>query len=250
MNIAVVTGASSGMGKYFSLMIPDYFNNIDEIWLIARREDKLIGVSKYISVPCKVIKGDLCSKETYTRLSNALNEKNVNVKLLVNCAGFGKNGTFENIAVSNDNIQSDMVNVNCTSLVRMCEVMIKYMKPGSRIINVASGSAFCPQPGFAVYAATKSFVLSFSRAVGMELKKKKIYVTAVCPGPVDTEFFNTAGNITSPVKKLVMAKPEKVVKKALNDSLKKKELSVYGMSIKLSHIVSKIIPHKLIMRFF
>ena len=84
----------------------------------------------------------------------------------------------------------------------------------------------------------------------MELKDRHIYVTAVCPGPVDTEFFDTAGQISSPVKKLVMARPEKVVKKALNDSLKKKELSVYGISIKLSHIASKIFPHKLIMRFF
>ena len=250
MNIAVVTGASSGMGEYFSLMIPDYFKNIDEIWLIARRKKKLTEISKYISIPCRILNGDLLDDSFYVKLSEELNDKSINVGLLVNCAGFGKNGTFESIAAKNAHIQSDMVRLNCCSVIRMCEAILSHMNKDSRIINVASGSAFCPQPGFAVYAATKSFVLSYSRALKMELKDRHIYVTAVCPGPVDTEFFDTAGQISSPVKKLVMARPEKVVKKALNDSLKKKELSVYGISIKLSHIASKIFPQKLIMRFF
>ena len=249
MNIAVVTGASSGMGRYFALMIPDYFKNIDEIWLVARRKERLQDISKYISVPCKIFSGDLCNSDVYNQMSEALNE-NSSIKVLVNCAGFGKNGTFEDIVKENDHMQSDMVNLNCTSLVKMCELFIKYMKRGSRIINVASGSAFCPQPGFSIYAATKSFVLSFSRSLGVELNNRKIYVTAVCPGPVDTDFFNTAGEITSPVKKFVIAKPEKVVKRALEDSLKKKELSVYGISMKFSHIASKILPSKLIMKFF
>lgn len=250
MNIAIVTGASSGMGKYFSLMIPDYFKDVDEIWLIARRKNRLDEITRYISVPCKVFQGDLCDDNIYNKLNSELKEYNATVKLLVNCAGFGKNGTFENILKEDDHIQSNMVELNCTSLIKMCETSLGYMGKNSRIINVASGSAFCPQPGFAVYAATKSFVLSYSRALKAELKDKNIFVTAVCPGPVDTEFFNTAGKITSPLKKLVIARPEKVVKKALKDSLNKKELSVYGISIKLSRLAAKIFPHKFIMRFF
>lgn len=250
MNIAVVTGASSGMGKYFSLMIPDYFKDIDEIWLIARREERLTDLAKYTHISAKIFVGDLLESEVFLKLESELKNSKANVKLLVNSAGFGKNGTFMNILKGKPLMQKDMVSLNCASLTQMCEVVLPYMKKGGRIINVASGAAFCPQPKFAVYAATKSFVLSFSRALNEELKSRNISVTAVCPGPVDTEFFNTAGNITSPLKKLMIAKPEKVVKKALKDSIKKKELSVYGLSMKVSRIGSKILPTKLLMKFF
>ena len=250
MNIAIVTGASSGMGRLFALMIPDYFQEIDEIWLVARREQRLNDLSKYISIPVKIFQGDLCCNDIFNKLSFELKKKNYNVSVLINSAGFGKTGTFKSIINENAHIQSDMVNLNCVSLTRMCEVMLPYMHKDSRIINVASGASFCPQPKFAVYAATKAYVLNFSRALNMELCKRDIYVTSVCPGPVDTEFFNTAGNITSPIKKLMIAKPEKVVKKALVDSIKKKELSVYGIAMKMSHFASKLIPNKLIMKFF
>ena len=250
MNVAIITGASSGMGRYFSLMTPLYFKDVDEIWLIARRKNILEDIATYIDIPCKVLAGDLLAEDIYTKTDDLLKSRNASVKLLVNCAGFGKNGYFEKIEKDNHCMQSSMVSLNCTAVVKMCEVVLKYMHNGSHIINVASGAAFCPQPGFSVYAATKSFVLSFSRSLGAELKNRKIYVTAVCPGPVDTEFFNTAGQITSSVKKLVIAKPDKVVKKALSDSLRKKELSVYGLSMKFSHLASKIIPKRLIMKFF
>ena len=123
------------------------------------------------------------------------------------------------------------------------------MKQGGRIIQLASSAAFLPQPKFSVYAATKSYVLSFSRALNEELRKHKIYVTAVCPGPVDTEFFDRAekGADTLFIKKLVMARPEKVVAKALLDARNKKEISVYGLLMQLFYVMSKILPHKLML---
>ena len=137
-----------------------------------------------------------------------------------------------------------------------------------------------PQPGFAVYAASKSFVLSYSRALAVELKKKNIYVTAVCPGPVETEFFGIAldGGKLAPIKKLtmaepkkvvkteffdiaettgeiplykrlVMANPKKVVKKALMDSMKGKRISVYGPWMKAFYVLCRIVPHEILMGF-
>lgn len=104
-----------------------------------------------------------------------------------------------------------------------------------------------PQPGFATYAASKAYVLSFSRALGQELKKRKISVTAVCPGPVDTEFFQAAGSPVHPSKKRFMAKPKDVVKKALRDAESKKPVSVYGIPMKLVHLAGKILPTRVVL---
>lgn len=114
---------------------------------------------------------------------------------------------------------------------------------------MASAAGFCPQPGFSVYAATKSFVLSFSRSLASELISKGIFVTAVCPGPVDTEFFEVSGPITSAFKKMTMAEAPEVVKQALKDSMKKKQLSIYGLPMQLSYLGSKLLPHRLLMKF-
>ena len=119
-------------------------------------------------------------------------------------------------------------------------------------MTTASASAFLPQPGFAEYAATKSYVLSLSRALNVELKHKKIYVTAVCPGPAKTNFFNIAEeNASSPwYKKFFYAEPNKVVNKAIRDCMRKKEVSVYSISMNLLRFFTKIIPHRIILKFF
>ena len=126
------------------------------------------------------------------------------------------------------------------------------MTKNSRILQFASAAAFLPQPGFAIYAATKAFVLSYSRALSMELKRRQIYVTAVCPGPVKTEFFaiaETTGKIPL-YKRLAMADPKRVVKKALRDSMMGKPVSVYGPLMKAFWLLSKLCPHELILSLF
>ena len=122
------------------------------------------------------------------------------------------------------------------------------MGRGSRIVNLASAAAFCPQKDFAVYAATKAYVLSFSRALGSELKACGIYVTAVCPGPVDTEFFTVSGELANPLKKLTLAGAPQVVHKALSDSRKKRAVSVYGAGMQAARLGAKIVPHSLILK--
>ena len=106
-----------------------------------------------------------------------------------------------------------------------------------------------PQPSFAVYSATKSYVISFSRALREELKKKKIAVTAVCPGPVDTPFFSGLENVKEYKKKYAIT-PQKVAKKAMKASRKNKALSIPTFSMKMVQLSSKIIPLSLIMKFY
>lgn len=143
-----------------------------------------------------------------------------------------------------------MVRLNCEALCAVTHMVLPYMSKNSRIIQYASSASFLPQPGFAIYAATKSFVLSYSLALGEELKGRGICVTAVCPGPVKTEFFDiaeTTGRIPL-YKRLTMADPVKVVKLAIRDSLMGKPVSVYGFLMKSFRLLCKIVPHGVILK--
>ena len=248
MKIAVVTGASSGMGREFVRQISSFYRSLDEIWVIARRRERLEELRGESRVPLRIFEGNLIKKQVYRELSCALEEEQPDILMLVNAAGFGKSGSVEAIASVDFRAQTDMVDLNCRALTRMTLFCLPYLGRGSRIINLASAAAFCPQPGFAVYAATKSYVLSFSRALGAELRRRGIYVTAVCPGPVDTEFFNISGALTNPLKKLTMAKAEDVVRRALKDSRAGREMSVYGIAMRAAFLGTRLVPHGLIMK--
>ena len=246
MKIAIVTGSSSGMGREFARQIEFLYNDLDEIWIIARRKNRLEELREQLSIKTRLFVGDLQSDKIYEDVERSLIEIDPKIKILVNAAGFGKVGNVEDITCKN---QTDMIDLNCCSLVRMTKLCIPYLSKGSRIINLSSASAFCPQPAFSVYAATKAFVLSFSRSLRMELIDLGITVTAVCPGPVATEFFNVSGKKeNNGIKDSVMARPEAVVKKALLDAEKGREMSVYGFSMKLCRIATKCIPHSVILK--
>lgn len=271
-NIIIITGASSGMGKEFVKQVDAHFPKVDEIWLIARRRDVLQEVADSCNHTCRVLALDLCAEESIKALREMLQQEKPNIRLLVNSAGYGilgpfyqdMNGSKKEEKVAGNSVgmdvyreddfeimqeQTGMVDLNCRVLTEVTYSCIPYMKANARIIQLASSAAFLPQPKFAVYAATKSYVLSFSRALNQELRSKKIYVTAVCPGPVNTEFFDRAekGQDTLLIKKLVMAKPEKVVIKALQDARDKKEMSVYGFLIQAFWLWAKMVPHKWIL---
>ena len=248
MRIAVVTGASSGLGREFVLQIEKRYKELDEIWVIARREERLRELENLCKSNIRVICGSLEETKLYEQMQHLLEVHLPNIRMLVNAAGFGKVGKVEEIASEDVTLQAKMVDVNCSALTKMTCICLPYMKEGSRIINVASAAAFCPQARFSVYAATKSYVLSFSRSLAQELRKKKIYVTAVCPGPVKTEFFDVAGEASSPIKKQMMADAKSVVRQALQDAIAGKEISVYGLPMKVSMIASKLLPHKLIIQ--
>lgn len=246
MKIAIVTGASSGMGREFVRQLGYFYKNLDEIWVIARRKERLEALAKESRVPLRIFAGDLQKKKVYKELRDALEKEQPDLRMLVNSAGFGKSGSVEEISSEKFRIQTDMVDVNCRSLTRMTLLCLPFLRAGSRIVNLASASAFCPQPHFSVYAATKSYVLSFSRSLGEELRKKGIVVTAVCPGPVDTEFFKFSGKPQNILKKLTMAKADRVVHQALKDCRSGKSVSVYGIPMKLTYFGTKLLPHGLL----
>ena len=248
MKIAVVTGASSGMGREFVRQIGFFYRNLDEIWVFARRKERLERLRNECRVPLRVFDGDLLKKQVYRQYSSELKEKNPDIRMLVNAAGFGKSGSFSVIASEDKKLQPKMIDLNCRALTRMIQLSLSRMGRGSRIINLASAAAFCPQNGFAVYAATKAYVLSLSMALSSELRLRGITVTAVCPGPVDTEFFRVSGELTAPLKKLTLAKAPAVVRKALKDSRKRREVSVYGVPMKTARIGAALLPHRLILR--
>lgn len=244
MKIAIVTGASSGMGREFVRQIEHLYKALDEIWVIARRRERLEELKSRMLTNVRIIEGDLLDDDIYEIVERLLKEKEPNIRMLVNAAGFGKKGEVKEISCK---YQLEMIDLNCKALTHMTKICIPYMCKGSRIVNLASAAAFCPQPSFSVYASTKSYVLSFSRSLGTELSRDGIYVTAVCPGPVETEFFDIAGKQDNPMKEATMVKPEAVVKQALIDSRDGKDVSVYGATMKVTKAATKILPHRLLL---
>ena len=247
MNIAVVTGASSGMGKEFVLQLSQYVC-VDEIWVIARRETVLASLREKVSVSVRPVPLDLCSQESYSQYAQLLEAEKPNVKLLVNAAGFGKFGDFRNIPLEED---LRMIDLNCKALVAMTRLTLPYMQRGSHILELDSLSAFQPVPYIATYGATKSFVLSYSRAIGAELKSQGIRVMAMNPGWVKTEFFDhalqTNGNEVQYYNHLWEAKD--VVTTGLKDLYKtKKDYSVHGLPVRNQVRLVKLLPHSLVMK--
>lgn len=246
-NIIVITGASSGIGMEFARQMDGHFANIDEFWLIARREEKLSRLAGQLRHKTRILPMDVTDRSAMDSLEDTVIEQNAVVRMLINCAGYGLMGYF---CEQEPEGELGMIRLNCEALTDLTHRMIPYMKKGSRIIQLASSAAFLPQPDFAVYAATKSYVLSFSRALGQELKAAGIYVTSVCPGPVDTPFFDIAESTgsTLAVKKMLMVSVDKVVAQALRDSYQRRPVSVCSLPIKAFQALAKTVPHGLILK--
>lgn len=242
MNIIIITGVSSGIGMEFAHQMDDYFTNIDEFWLIARRRDKLNELAASLKHKARVLCMDITKDAQLERLEDTIIEKKAVVRMLINAAGYGLMGDF---AGQDREDALGMIRLNCEALTNITHRMLPYMRRGSRIIQMASSAAFLPQIDFAVYAATKSYVLSFSRALGEELRDKGIYVTSVCPGPVDTPFFDIAEKTgsTLAIKKYTMVEAERVVDRALKDSYQKRTLSVCSIPIQAFAVATKLLPH-------
>lgn len=248
MKIAVVTGASSGIGREFAIQISKRYGKLDEIWLVARRKERMEELESILRVPVRIFAMDLCDEGDLHQFKEYLEELKPDIKLLVNSAGFGKIGRVDELDVVE---QCGMIDINCKALTMFTGLCLPYISTHSRIINMASAAAFSPQPNFAVYAATKAYVLSYSRALNVELKTRKITVTAVCPGPVDTEFFEVAGDSEGKsFKKNFRADVQKVVNQAIKDAAFGNETSIYGAAMKMAKGATKVLPQKAIMTLF
>lgn len=249
MSIAIVTGASSGMGKEFVYQLSKYVQ-VESIWVIARREEALKTLQQNVSVPVRPIPLDLCKEESFEAFAKILGEEKPDIQLLVNAAGFGKFGNFESIPLEED---CRMIDLNCKALVAMTRLCLPYMKTGSHILQLDSLSAFQPVPYITTYAATKSFVLSYTRAANAELKPRGIRMMAMNPGWVKTEFFNHAlqtndGHVQY-YNHLYEAKD--VVATGLKDLYKtKKEYSVHGLPIRNQVRLVKLLPHNIVMKIW
>lgn len=246
MNIAIITGASSGMGKEFALQLSKK-ETFDEIWVIARRMEALQALQAQIACPVVPISLDLCDSRSFDAYEALLKEKRPNVLVLVNAAGFGKFGKWENISLEDCN---RMIDLNCKALLNITQLTVPYMKPGSKIVELDSLSAFQPVPFITVYGATKSFVLSYSRAMGRELAPRGIRVMAVSPGWVKTEFFSHAFTSNQSdvqyFNRLYEAKD--VVTTAIRDLYhSRKDVSIHGLPVKAQVLGVKLLPHSLIM---
>lgn len=249
MKIAVITGASSGMGKEFVLKAA-MEEPFDEIWAIARSEERLKALQD--EVPCKIrpIPLDL-SKESSLEVYRALlAQEKPEVALLVNASGFGRFGPVAEIGPEES---ANMVDLNCRALTVLTELTLPYMREGGKIAEFASVAAFQPVPYITTYAATKAYVLSYSRALNVELRSRGIHVMAVCPYWTNSRFFDRAdpGEAKHIRKFTVMLDPAKVVAKAMHDLYHtNKDVSIYGAQVRLQVGAVKLLPHKLVMEVF
>ena len=241
MKIAVITGASSGIGREFVTQL-DASEAFDELWVIARRRERLEELASTVRAKIRVIALDLTDKTAVDAYAAQLAEHKPEIAVLVNAGGFGQ---FTAVADTSLDTLYGMIDLNARALVGMTYVSLPYMKAGSRVYQMGSLSSFQPVPYIGVYGATKAFVLSFSRALNVELKSRGIRVMAVCPGWVRTEFLNRAAEEPDVLRHygcFYMA-PD-VVARAMRDMEKKKEVSAYGVQTRTLILLSKILPHR------
>ena len=249
MKIAIVTGASSGMGREFVTQLSAWVQ-VDEIWAIARRADALEELKQESAVPVRPLSMDLLKEESFQVLEAMLAEEKPDIKLLVNAAGFGKFGAYHKVSVADD---CRMIDLNCRALVLMTRLCIPYMKEGSHILQLDSLSAFQPVPYITTYGATKAFVLSYTRAMIRELKGTGIRMMAMNPGWVKTEFFNHAMKTnTGEVQYFnILYEAKDVVATGLKDLYRtRKDYSVHGLPIRNQVRLVKLVPHGIVMRIW
>lgn len=241
--IAIVTGASGGLGKAFvALLIKE---NLDEIWCVARNAEKLFELKAAYGDKIIPLSLDLSKQQSIEHIQKMLEEERPSIAYVINNAGIGESlGSYKDLGVEK---AYEVIGVNCSAVVGLCTVCMPYMQKGSRIINLSSQSAFQPVPYLNLYAATKVFVRNYTRALNVELKDAGISATAVCCGWTETEMLpKTHNGIAIKYPGLVL--PKGVAVKALADAKKGKDMSVYTAYVKYMHVLSKLFPHKAVMR--
>lgn len=217
MATALITGASSGIGAVFADRLAAEGNHLV---LVARSQDKLTAIAQDLSqrygIKADVIAQDLVEPDAATQVFTTASDRGHTIDMLINNAGFGLHGAF---TTRDRQTQLDMIQLNVTALVDLTYQFLPGMQARQQgsIINVASTAAFQAIPYFAVYAATKAFVLSFSEALWHECSHDGVKVLALCPGPTETEFFKVADFPSTMENQMGQnyASPEAVVEDAL-----------------------------------
>lgn len=247
MKIAVITGASSGMGREFVSQLSRQ-QNFDEIWVIARRIERLNEIKEEKGEIIRPIALDLANEDCIAEYKAMLEKEKPEVAVLVNASGYGKFEAFEKLGLPE---QLGMIDLNAKALTAMTYVTLPYLKAGSQVYQIASLSSFQPVPYIGVYGATKAYVLSFTRAINAELRHTGIKMMAVCPGWVKTEFFDRAIDDESVIVYYnQFFTSEQVVKRALRDMRKGKDVSICGPMIRAQVLLTKLLPHRLVMKIW
>lgn len=247
MDTAIVSGASSGMGKEVVLQLSRLPDPPKEIWAIARNLKKLEEVKQEAACPVRIVQADLTNSQDIDKIKNLLATEKPKVSFLGNIAGFARFGIYGEIPETD---VLDMIDLDVKSVVVMTDITIPYMPEGASVLEWASVAAFQPLPAMNIYAASKAFVLSYSRALNNELQERGISVTAVCPGWVKTPFLTESakgkggGAVTN---FMFAAEPAHVVRKAIKDGLAHKAMSVYGLPAKIQWFFAKILPAPFVM---
>ncbi|MCD8331011.1 MAG: SDR family NAD(P)-dependent oxidoreductase [Oscillospiraceae bacterium] len=241
MHIALVTGASSGLGRAFVQKIAAQ-GAVDEIWAVARREDRLRRLGEETACPVRPVPMDLTDRESVAALKALLAEERPNIRMLVNAAGMGRMGKTADIS---DRDNGDMIALNCRAAVDVTAAALPYLSRGSRVLEVCSTAAFQPIPGLNVYAATKAFLLSYTKALHHEMLGSGVHVTAVCPYWIkDTEFISNAASAEGGFRHFPLAsKAHRVARRALADSRLNLWVSTPGPVCALHRLAAKFIPH-------
>ena len=243
MKIAVITGASSGMGREFAKAIDEAYA-LDELWVIARRAERLETLKSECRTPVRALPWDLSAPENLHAYKALLEQEKPEIRLLVNAAGYGLFGEAGELDVEN---QLGIVALNDTALSAMCLCSLPYMQRGDAIANLGSNSSWQPVPYMTVYAASKAYVLSFSRALGRELRSRGIHVLCVCPGWIRTEFFDRAKHDDTISYFDRWYTSSEVVARAMKDLKKRKAVSILGFPVRMQVRLVKLLPVRLVM---
>lgn len=231
---ALVTGASSGIGRDMAR----YLSKLGyDLIIVAQREERLIELKEELKTNVQVISMDLSIKENCINLYKSI--KNQEIDLLINNAGFGEFGTFNETDLEKE---IKLINTNIAAVHILTKLFLKDMKKVNkgRILNVASVAGFAPGPLMAAYYSSKAYVLRLSQAIYTELKKDKsnVHISVLCPGPIATEFNDVAG-VKFTLKPL---SSEYVAKYAIDKTLKGKEIIIPGSFIKILYGLNKLSP--------
>lgn len=249
MKTAIITGASAGLGVEFVRQLEGAFPEVECVWLIARSEQKMQEAAKDLQrARAKIIPLDLCDEGSFAQLEQLLAAEKPEVTLLVNNAGCGYLG---NVGEGALDLQTRMVDLNVRALTAVTHLVLPYVAQGGRIINLSSIASFCPNPRMTVYSATKSYVAFFNRGLGVELKPRGITVTAVCPGPMATEFLDVggiAGN-SKTFDILPYCDLAKVVAGAYKAAKAGRAVHTPRGFFKFYRVLAKIVPQPLMIKF-
>ena len=246
MSLAIITGASSGIGAEFARALCR--EGVDEFWFVARRRERMEKLGEELGVKYKVIVADLSDSAGIANLRATLECEAPKVDYLINCAGFGSFGSFDQLS---EGEVARMIDVNVKSTVLITHMTVPYMKRGSRIVTMGSGSCFTPLPYFNIYSSGKVFVLHYTKSLNYELKRYGIRATCFCPGWVETEFLGRAaslGEVTHPKKTKPLLSADKIVKGCLRAMDRGKAMYVTNWYTKLQHLLFKMLPDKLLTR--